>query len=192
MKILTVAQARHKIAKLQLDLGKLKSERTRFALSVTRLRTIASLCQTDEELRHFAFFIAGKTMKRMQENEKPFDQELVQKAMELMSFSLENQTANLEEMRHLFSSLQASQNQTRQAAWGTVVRTIAHWDLYLIEACLQCFLSKGNPALGYELARDYCEKYDPSYGTGLIPKSVPFLEEVVGFWAAYGKQQLET
>jgi hypothetical protein len=39
--------------------------------------------------------------------------------------------------------------------------------------------------LGYELAKHYAERYNPSYGTGLIPESAPLLEDIANFWCGY-------
>jgi hypothetical protein len=37
----------------------------------------------------------------------------------------------------------------------------------------------------YHAARDYAERYDPHYGTGLIPESAPMVKAIVGFWCEY-------
>lgn len=56
----------------------------------------------------------------------------------------------------------------------------------LVETALRCILTPHDTAqLGYELVRDYVERYDPRYGTGLIPESAEPLEEVIGFWRVY-------
>ena len=39
--------------------------------------------------------------------------------------------------------------------------------------------------LGYELARNYAERYDSRYGTGLSPQSAPFVEDIANFWCEY-------
>ena len=39
--------------------------------------------------------------------------------------------------------------------------------------------------LGYELAKHYAERYNPSYGTGLIPESAPLVEDIANFWCGY-------
>lgn len=33
-----------------------------------------------------------------------------------------------------------------------------------------------------ELARAYTEEYNPSYGTGLIPESIPMFNDIISFW----------
>jgi len=56
---------------------------------------------------------------------------------------------------------------------------------------LQCILSSGYlnwvyfAAWAYKLAREYVERYQPQYGSGLIPESVPMLLEVAEFWCQH-------
>ncbi len=53
----------------------------------------------------------------------------------------------------------------------------------IIEDALQCILNPhAAPELAYEAAKDYTEKYNPRYGAGLIPESVPMLEDIIQFW----------
>ena len=35
---------------------------------------------------------------------------------------------------------------------------------------------------GYHVAREYAERYNSSYGTGLLPESAPMVEDIVNFW----------
>ncbi len=185
MKSLTTAQAQQKIAKLNQMLEELKAPNFNFAINITRLRAINSLCEDEKDLHHFAFFIAEKAFQRVVDNPKLTDEikEAGTRSMELMDANLEAiKEQGMNEMRQLHRQLQSLQNQTRKAYWNTEVRSIPFWDVYLMEACVNCFFTNHNPNLGYELARDYCQKYNPSYGSGLRPESIPFLEEVVGFW----------
>ena len=36
---------------------------------------------------------------------------------------------------------------------------------------------------GYQTARQYAERYNPRYGTGLIPESASAIEDIVTYWA---------
>ncbi len=185
MKALTTAQARQKAAKLKQVLEELKSPTNRFAINITRLRTINGLCEDERVLRQFAFYIAVKNFPKAMVNPNLSDEikEAITRSMELMDANLENPLEQgIIEMRQLHHQLQNLQNQTSHVHWNTVVRSIPYWDVYMVEACVYCFITKNNPTLGYELARDYCQKYNPSYGTGLLPESIPFLEDVAGFW----------
>src|SRR2546428_9269429 len=38
---------------------------------------------------------------------------------------------------------------------------------------------------GYRLARQYAERYNARYGTGLIPESAPLVEDIADFWCQY-------
>ncbi|MEM8528897.1 MAG: hypothetical protein AAGG68_29955 [Bacteroidota bacterium] len=188
MKSLPIAKARQKIKKLRKDLTTLENAGRFDCFSITKLRTISSLCKDEEDLCHFAFFIANKVADSIftKIEEKAKIKEAVEEAIHLMSLYLENPTKDIENaINSHHSVMQKYQNKTRNATWGTQVRTINNWDFYLIEACLNCFLWKHRPEEGYRLAKDYCEKYNPSRGTGLIPESIPFLTDVVEFWEGW-------
>jgi hypothetical protein len=38
---------------------------------------------------------------------------------------------------------------------------------------------------GYRIARQYAERYNPRYGTGLIPESAPIVADIADFWCQY-------
>jgi hypothetical protein len=38
---------------------------------------------------------------------------------------------------------------------------------------------------GYRVAKEYAERYEPRYGTGLIPESAPLVQEIAEFWCRY-------
>jgi hypothetical protein len=68
------------------------------------------------------------------------------------------------------------------------VRIIQNRYVLIVEDSLRCVLSWTAEEAGfwvYHAARDYAEKYDPRYGTGLIPKSAPMVKEIVRFWYEY-------
>ncbi|MEM6698373.1 MAG: hypothetical protein AAF599_08255 [Bacteroidota bacterium] len=185
MKSLPLSQARQKIRKLRKDLVALENAGRFECFRITKLQTISGLCKDKEDLCHFAFFIANKVAEKIveKEEETPRIKKSVEKAIHLMSLYLEDPTKDREEELYShYSEMKNYQNKTRGASWGTAVRTINNWDYYLIEACLRCFLYKDHPKEGYQLAKDYCEKYNSSRGTGLIPESIPFLTDVVEFW----------
>src|SRR5215510_1695382 len=58
--------------------------------------------------------------------------------------------------------------------------------LRLIEYALSCLLQPTASAdWGYHLARQYAERYNSRYGTGLIPESAPLVEDIADFWCQY-------
>jgi hypothetical protein len=89
--------------------------------------------------------------------------------------------------------LEQAQSTYENIPYGAV-RIVECWEVMLIETALRCILTPHDTAhLGYELARDYVERYNPRYGTGLIPESAEPIEEVIGFWRAYvAERQLHT
>ncbi len=81
------------------------------------------------------------------------------------------------------SQLAHYQSDCKKVKW-TTVRLIKSSDLLIIEYLIDCLLGTDDYAqkLAYQATRAYVEKYDSSVGTGLIAKSIPMLEDVLGFW----------
>ena len=83
----------------------------------------------------------------------------------------------------LLEKVQAVQNKTRSGPYGNVIRTIESTDVLVIEDSIHCMLYADDASYWtYKLARDYTERYNSRYGTGLIPESIPMLEEIISFW----------
>ena len=58
----------------------------------------------------------------------------------------------------------------------------------MVEKALYCALAQDATAAGhwaYQAARDYAEKYDPRYGSELIPASAPLVAVIAEFWRAH-------
>src|SRR5262245_37314020 len=73
----------------------------------------------------------------------------------------------------------------RNQTWGPV-RIIHSTEVLLIEYALSCLLQPtASAAWGYHLARQYAERYNSRYGTGLIPESAPMVEDIADFWCQY-------
>jgi hypothetical protein len=93
------------------------------------------------------------------------------------------------EMRKLLTNINELQgNQYRNIPWGTL-HIVRSGDLLKLTYALQCFESKNVPYWAYKLGREYVEDYQPSYGTGIIPQSIPRLLEVAHFWCWHYFQQ---
>ncbi len=86
--------------------------------------------------------------------------------------------------RDLHHRLKAFQNEYKHQQWGAI-RIIHNWELMLVEEALAIFLwySKST-ALGYKLAADYCQNYDPKYGSGLNGPSRTRVANIIRFIAA--------
>ena len=60
--------------------------------------------------------------------------------------------------------------------------SIKNWNLYLVEEGLRLYLgNRVSPSNGYKLAADYCQHYDPKYGTSLNGPSRTKVEEILHF-----------
>jgi len=146
---------------------------------VTRLTTLKSLCEDAQAAAHFAFHLAKLTARKMRENACPshLDPETWDAYKELVAKALEHMDAYVEEPSEeasravwsVQSEVREVQNTYRNQAWGPV-RIIHSTEVLLIEYALSCLLQPTASAdWGYHLARQYAERYDPRYATGLIP-----------------------
>src|SRR5262245_19825670 len=162
---------------------------------VTRLTTLKSLCEDAQAAAHFAVHLAKLTARKMRENACPshLDPETWDAYKELVAKALEHMDAYVEEpseeaSRAVWSAqseVREVQNTYRNQAWGPV-RIIHSTEVLLIEYALSCLLQPTASAdWGYHLARQYAERYDPRYATGLIPESAPMVEDIVDFWCQY-------
>jgi hypothetical protein len=109
---------------------------------------------------------------------------LIKRAVSLMErFIKEPGEKNESSLRDMLIQVKEVQNETRSGLWGSRIRAIHSTDVLIIEQSMCCLLYPDNASYwAYHLARNYTEEYNPSYGTGLIPESVPALEDVISFW----------
>ena len=112
--------------------------------------------------------------------------ELVTKAIMLMEIYVEEPS---EEVRRALWSVEAEvrgvQNTYQNYQWGPI-RIIESLEVLLIEYALSCLLQPHASAdWGYRIARQYAERYDAQYPTGLIPESAPMVEDIADFWCQY-------
>ena len=74
------------------------------------------------------------------------------------------------------------------------MRIIHDWDLLLFEDALRCLLGAPHAAghAVYQMARDYAERYDSRYSSGLVPKSASLVQDMVDFWVEFYGLNLAT
>lgn len=162
--------------------------------SITRLVVLKKLCK-DRIARHcFAKYLCNKAFhayKRNKNSGETINTAIVE-SLHLMDLIIENEkSGNLNYPAPLRAKLKAHyyklityQNQTRRGHFGTQIRTITNMNLFRIELCIKSFLFD-DEKIGYEMGRHYSEKYQPAYGTGLIPDSLPYIQDIVRFWKEY-------
>lgn len=178
-----------KLAQIARDL----SEGANF--SITRLTTLKSLCEDPEVAAHFAVCLANHTSRRISEMSSPLHlsnsewtmhNELLERAVERLGSYVEGPTdPKREELRELLRELESVNSEYKSAPFG-MVRIIRDKNVLIVENAVQCVISSHSaPSRAYHLARDYAERYDPRYGTGLIPESAPLVIDIVDFWCDY-------
>jgi hypothetical protein len=163
--------------------------------NITRLTSLKSLCEDADATMHFAVHVAKQTYQNMQERNRPsyIEPEKWDAYKALVAKALEHMEAYVEELTHetqralwtVQSEVRGVQNTYKKNQWGPV-RIIQSGDVLLIEYALTCLLQPTASAdWGYRIARQYAERYNPRYGTGLIPESAPMVEDIADFWCQY-------
>jgi hypothetical protein len=163
--------------------------------SITRLTILKSLCEDPEVAAHFAVYLAKHTSRRINEMSSPLHlsnsewrmhNEILERAVErLQSYVERPADPKREELRELLRELESVNDEYESIPYG-MVRIIRDKNVLIVEHAVQCVLSPFSaPSQAYHLARNYAERYDPRYGTGLIPDSAPLVMDIVDFWCDY-------
>ena len=191
-----------KIRKLALTARELRQ--TKYALNVTRLTSLKSLCQEEEAAANFALYVTKLAVKQMGSNQstRSFVGEeawtehcqLINQALKKMEDYLEQPTPEKRQnLRNLLPQLEQVQGWKKHVRFGTPIRVINNKYALIIEDALRCMTSSDYAYWSYQLARDYAERYDSSCGSGLTSESAPLVEEIAEFWCRYylGKSLIE-
>ncbi len=163
--------------------------------SITRLTTLKSLCEDPDVAAQFAVYLASHASQRANEISSPphlsnsewkMHNELVERAVERLGNYVERPSdSKRKALRELLHELEGVNNEYKPIPYGTA-RKIRNRYVLIAEDAVQCVLSPHSaPRWAYHLARDYTERYDPRYGTGLIPESAPLVMDIVNFWCEY-------
>lgn len=161
--------------------------------AITRLTNIKSLCKQPEIAARFVFYLAERTLKRMQAQAYPsyidpadwaHYQSLVSEAVAMLGEYLQTPSVKGErQLRSMLSRAEAVQTYSGEQIWGHPLRTIHSNEVLVIEDALQCLTAPWAASYwAYQTAKDYAERYNPRYGTGLIPESLPLLDDIIAFW----------
>jgi len=154
---------------------------------VTRLTTIKSLCEEPDAAAAFALFLAQRIRTKMRQGKCPERyRELVDRAVKELKPYLTDPTAERKgRLTSLCREMEAQQNEHKKIGWN-MVRMLKSKDLVVVEHSLESVLNSYEaPIWAYQAAKDYAERYDSRYGSGLIPSSAPMVEEIAGFWRKY-------
>lgn len=164
------------------------------SISITKLTVLKFLCKDYSAMIEFAYFISNKVTNKIKYSEDNASLETpINESMELMKkiitdfsntqiLSIESTSfKKLDILRHIITDYQ---NKIEKKKWSDI-RIIQNWDILLIEEAISCFIYFDIPSMGYKLARSYTEKYNPRFGSGLIPESLKSLIEVNNYWKSY-------
>ncbi len=167
---------------------------TRWAVSITRLTVLKSLCQEHERANRFVAHLARKTFENLNQAKERSTHPVTPTELshrEMMEQALEGldtwQRTPSEKLRRTLSELhgrmRAEQNEHRNIPFGAL-RLITDSELLLFEYALSCLLAHEREigTWAYQTARQYAERYDSSHGTGLTPDSIPLVQDIIEFW----------
>jgi hypothetical protein len=173
-----------KLAQIARDL----SEGANF--SITRLTTLKSLCADPEIAAQFAVYLARHTSRNANQrsnsrhlSKDELHNELITRSVERLASYIERPSdPEREALQGILRELESVNNEYESIPYG-VVRIIRDKNVLIVEHAVRCVMSPYSaPSQAYHLARDYAERYDPRYGTGLIPESAPLVMDIVDFW----------
>ena len=172
-----------------------KLKKARFAIPITRLTSIKSLCVDEVAAEKFALYIAQRVQQQMDlakcpehfTNEEWTQQkQLVDEAIALMQSYLESASyESRQSLRNLLRDIDGVQGDDYRNFRWTTVRFVRSGDLLKLEYALRCFVETDFPYWAYKLAAEYVEGYGLQSGSGIVVESVPRLLEVAEFWCQY-------
>jgi hypothetical protein len=163
--------------------------------NITRLTSLKSLCADPQAAGQFCLYLARLTQQKLQAKEKPDHlkeeiwlhcQHLINEAIPEMETYLAKPTKEGEKLlQNLLSRVREVNNQYKNQNCGPV-RIIQSMDVLLIEKALYTILRPTESGdWGYQIARDYAERYGARYANSLIPESAPMVEDIANFWSQY-------
>jgi hypothetical protein len=174
---------------------------SRRACEITRLTTLKSLCGEPALANRFVAYLARKALEQAGRGKgrspRPgtakdlaHRQMMAEAVTEMEAWLHEPTEARRQHLRELLARMRAEQDEHRSIPFGAV-RLITDSELLIVEEAVECLLNpRAAGHWAYRTARSYAERYDPSYGTGLIPESVPPLQDIADFWTGLYRDEL--
>jgi hypothetical protein len=165
------------------------------AFSITRLTILKALCRDPRDAALFALHLATAAHREIECGPRPRDidpaawqrhRALAAEAMKAMrEHPARPSVQSMSRLRDILSRVESLQNTFVHVPFGEA-RNITDRPLLIIEYALRILVSPHDAThLGYRIARAFAERYDPKHGTGLIPASAPFVEEIAEFWSRH-------
>jgi hypothetical protein len=163
--------------------------------SVTKLTPIKRLCADHALAVRFASHFADIAYRKFLDHGIPepataSQREKIGSAIEIgiKSLKIFNDGLSQAESANILSSahsmLMKAQNDHKKGKWG-LIREIYSMEALIIETAIECVLRPEEASsLCYQIARDHTERYDPRFGTGLIPSSADAVRDISRFFYA--------
>lgn len=151
------------------------------------MTSIKSLCQDSDPAQAFALFLAVCACRQIEEKAVParYKEQMDRGIAGMHSFLANPEPERQLELSALLGQIAREQDEFRNIPW-TQIRTIHSMKLLVVAKALKSILRPWEaPFWLYQAAKDSTEKYDPRYGTGLIPSSAPMMQEIADFWRDY-------
>ena len=151
---------------------------------MTRLTVLKKWFERPERLRSFGIWMAIRAVELGAEADGNDDDERalfdVVKTL-LTDADVLAPALDHESTRDLYHRLRQFQHDYKSIPFGSC-RLIKNWNLYLVEEGLRIYLGNHvSPSHGYKLAADYCQHYNPRFGTSLNGPSRTKVEEILHF-----------
>jgi hypothetical protein len=178
-----------RVRKLESALKSLREGEEKF-FSITKLTSIKSLCRDEAYRKEYCVYLASLVMEDTEAVIRKEDADnvnnLIKGAQRVIIDVAYDNKKNRIIAEDTLSRLRDFQNQYTRVKWSTV-RIIRNNDLLILENILQSLLSQPEiaPSYAYDATRNYVERYNPHYGTGLVVDSIPMLEKIIRFWKRY-------
>ena len=159
--------------------------------NITRLTVLKSLCEDPKIASKFALHLAQLAKERMEAEGNSYlppkqwalHKSLVKSAVPAMKKYVSRRTkSGRDDLWKILHQLEELQNRYENQRCGPV-RLVDSTLTLVVEKALRCMLSDYECSFwAYHTAREYAERYDSRYGTGLIPESAPMMRDIVDFW----------
>ena len=154
---------------------------------ITRLTLLKGLCEDQTAAMRFGLYLTKRAQAKATKEFRP----RIDRAVRLIQAYLRRPgSVTHEVLWAAFEELRDSQNEIRHHRWAEV-RIIHSKEALLAECAMECVLRPWESVrTGYRLAALYAERYDPRYGTGLIPASASAVKDIAAFWTKHFHERL--
>jgi hypothetical protein len=151
------------------------------SVSMTRLTVLKKWFERPGRLPTFGLWMATHVASRKGETTGTAGELFDEASALLANYQIGRRGPDRTAARDLYYRLQNFQNEYGRPCWGPV-RIIHHWNLFLVEQGLGIYIGHYcSPSTGYKLAANYCQNYDPRYGTDLNGPSRARVNEIIQF-----------